>query len=81
MDTTSSDPVSGWTIAPPVADDAPPPYMPRGMLERGANKSLKVTQAQDIKKQQDNPGGIRVILKKIDCHKTLAIVQCFGANW
>ena len=75
------DAVEGWTAAPPLGGDAPPPYMPRGVLERGANKSLKISQMEKLQQQQNNAGGLKVVLKRIDCHHCLALVQCFGAIW
>ena len=63
--------------APPEADDrAPPPYMARGMLLRGADVSLKHSQVSQLKGEMASAGGVTLSLSKLDCHHTIAFVDC-----
>ena len=73
--------VQGWNSPPPTTMDAPPPYVPRGALERGANKSLKFSQVEQLEKEMKNTGGIKVMLRRSDCYLTMALVDCFGRVW
>ena len=73
--------VCGWN-APPLDDhDAPPPYMPRNMPNRGQQKSLKQTQVEGLEKEMNHAGGVKVTLRKVDCHLTIAWVDCAGSTW
>ena len=49
--------VGGWDLPPEDEQAAPPPYMARGVLNRGAHKSLKQSQVQLLQKEIDHPGG------------------------
>ena len=79
----TEDAVGGWNVPPP--DDAgvgaPPPYMARGMLSRGAHKSLKQSQVSLLQKEMDHPGGVKVTLRRVDCHHAIALVEAFGSVW
>ncbi len=72
--------VGGWN-APPGEEGAPPPYMARGLLSRGAQTSLKKSQVELLRKEVAHAGGVKVILRRIDCHHTLALVECFNGVW
>ena len=72
--------VVGWN-SPPPDSDAPPLYVPHSALERGANQSLKHSQMAELKAEIDNPGGVKISLKRADCLYAIAFVDCFQAVW
>ena len=72
--------VLGWN-SPPPDSDAPPLYVPQCALERGANQSLKHSQMAELKADIDNPGGVKIQLKRTDCLYAIAFVDCFKAVW
>jgi hypothetical protein len=73
--------VEGWNMPPPEDMDAPPPYLPKRVLERNANKSLKMTQVEGLRREMLNSSGVQVILRRIDCHHAIALVDYLGAVW
>lgn len=73
--------VEGWNMPPPDDRAAPPPYMGRNILERGANKSLKMSQVQQLHAEMTMEGGLKVRLRKIDCYHTIALVDCYDSVW
>lgn len=74
------DAIGGWNH-PPDEDGAPPPYLPRTMLDTTNLKSLKESQVELLQKEMNHPGGVRVMLRRVDCHHTLALLDCFNAVW
>ena len=76
-----ADAVEGWNMPPPENMDAPPPYIPKKVLERNANKSLKMTQVEALRREMLSTAGVQVVLRRVDCHHALALVDCFGAIW
>ena len=71
--TDEDDSVVGWNMPPDTG--APPPYSPKNQLQRGANKSLKFSQVEVLKREMSHSGGIRVMLRRSDCHHSLALVD------
>ena len=79
---TRSHTTDDWLIAPPpTTADAPPPYMPRGVLEKGANKSLKEAQVEELQKQQRCSGGVQITMCRRDCYQNIAFIECLSAVW
>ena len=76
-----ADAVGGWNSPPPTSQDAPPPYIGKKVLERNANKSLKLSQVEQLEKEIGNHGGVQVVLKKIDIYHAVALVDCFNGVW
>ena len=62
--------------ASPVSTASP---QQRLMLQRGM--SLKESQIEVLKREQANRGGVRVTLRKVDCHHSVAMVDAFGSLW
>ena len=77
---SDDDMVGGWH-APPPDTDAPPPYSPKNQLQKGANKSLKLSQVEVLRREMAHTGGVRVLLRKIDCHHNIAMVDIAGKVW
>ena len=76
-----ADTVVGWNSPPEADEGAPPPYMARGVLQRGAHVSLKHSQVTQLKGEMASEGGVTLTLSKLDCHHTMAFVDCFHAVW
>ena len=77
----SGNQVHGWNVPPPTTDDAPPPYIGRNVLERGANRSLKQSQVEKLKKEIGTTSGVKVTLRKIDCFHAVSLVQIDKRIW
>ena len=75
------DAVFGWNIPPPDNQDAPPPYMPRNVLNRGSQLTLKQNQVELLQKEMGHAGGMKVILRKVDCHHMVAWAEGYGGTW
>ena len=74
--------VGGWSAPPPGdAHDAPPPYARRKLLLRGAQTSLRRTQAEGLQHERSSPGGATVRLRYADIANVLALVDGFNAVW
>ena len=73
--------VGGWNNPPEADEGAPPPYMARGVLQRGAHVSLKHSQVSQLKGEMASESGVTLTLSKLDCHQTMAFVDCFHAIW
>jgi len=76
----ASEAVCGWDM-PPADAGAPPPYMARTVLNRGAHKSLKQSQVELLRKEMDHPGGVKVTLRRTDCFQTLAFIEAYNGVW
>jgi len=80
-DSNPADAVGGWNSPPPASADAPPPYIGKKVLERNANRSLKLSQVEQLEKEISNQGGVQVVLKKTDIHHAVALIDCFDGVW
>ena len=81
QEATGTDTVGGWNNPPEADEGAPPPYMARGVLQRGAHVSLKHSQVSQLKGEMASESGVTITLSKLDCHQTMAFVDCFHAIW
>lgn len=81
QEANNTDMVVGWNNPPEADERAPPPYMARGVLQRGAHVSLKHSQVSQLKGEMASESGVTLALSKLDCHQTLAFIDCFHAIW
>lgn len=80
-DGQDNDVVCGWNVPPLDDQGAPPPYMPRSASNRGPQVSLKERQVEALKKEMEHAGGVKVVLRKLDCYHNVAWVECYGGVW
>lgn len=72
--------VHGWDM-PPSEEFAPPAYAPRPVLDKGAYKNLKQVQVEKLRQEISNTSGIKLTLKRADCHHAIAFLDCCDGVW
>ena len=70
-----------WDVQPPPPSGAPPSYLPKHLLDQGANVQLKRKQVEEVISQQKRVDGVKVAVRKNQCFQKIAFVQCFDRIW